>query len=132
MGRAIGIELLLSVGVLLTLCGIVVILSAVTSMARPPRSREDRRVSRNRARFQRARLRRARRTTPWAHYSRPHLELPVQLVGIERVWRGHVLNRKQLAAVPIDDRDARLNAEGLAIMAAHDHNTSRAGMDTEL
>ena len=131
MGRAIGIELLLTVGALLVVGGIMMVIAAMTGTVRTPRSREDRITARNRARFQRARLNRARRTTRWAYYSRPHRELPVQLVGIERVWNGHVLDRKPLAEIPIEDLDARLDAEGHAIAAALEHNTSRVGMDTE-
>ena len=120
-------------GLLLVGTGIVLLAaSAIRLLERTPRSREDRLITRNRARFQRQRLRRARRTTPWTHYSRPCETSDEYEIGIERIWNGHVLNRKQIKLLPGDASEAqRLDWEGEAIYRAREHNDARVGMGGE-
>ena len=124
---------ILIVGFLLMGIGVVLLVgSAIRWLergARPRMSREDRLITRNRARFQRQRLRRARRTTPWKYYSRPAAQGFAHEVGIERVWNGHVLDRKHLGFVDDEDIAGRLDLEGQAILAAQEHNQGRTGMD---
>jgi hypothetical protein len=131
MGRAIVVEVFAILAALLALCGVFTVAAAVL-FQRSHRPRSHRQgeglIRRNRAWFQRERLRRARRTTPWVHYCRPSENSPEYVIGIERVWNGHVLNRKQFPPVPQDDIDKRLRLEGWAIAMAQEHNTGRVGM----
>jgi hypothetical protein len=82
-----------------------------------------------RSRHRREDLREARRTTLWAHYARPCVDSDEYEFGVERIWDGHVLDRKEIHRLPGNaDLNDRLEWEGRAIVKAQEHNDAHVGM----
>ncbi len=124
--RVVLAEVIAALVALLVLAGISLVIASVINP-----SVGALRSARGRRRQERdlARLRRARRTTPWRHYARPAVNSFEYEIGIERVWEGHILARKEIKRLPEDDTNERLRWEGIAIVRAQEHNDLRVGMD---
>lgn len=82
------------------------------------------------ARQAKAKQRRDVTTTPWVHYSRPHLPNPLFWeVGVERVTSdGLVLNRVEIKKIDHNDLTERFDLEAQAINRAVEYNAAKAGM----
>jgi hypothetical protein len=78
---------------------------------------------------QRHRRDRAMRAAPWKHYSRLSPVTGEYLIGIERIWRDQIIQEVEIARVPHDDIEDRLNWEATAILRAQECNDTRSEMD---